>query len=339
MPGTRLHGKFGVPSYRRQTKVSFCVRRPVGLGGFAARLRRVRRAFASGLCWLLLGACVVSSAPAMAQSDTKNEPGSAASGPQPAANDLRNKKAQASAPSEPEAAKKLDAAARPPLANWKPPPPPVWRRRIEVGGSMLLVHRPFNKALAGTDTSYRPALAWGLHLHWNIFSFLRFSPYFIDAHHSLRFGKGALAVAAERPISATATIDSESVRTFVFGAKFAPTWNLSKRARVWLSAGVGWGRFEFPKIQIVESGQPTFDVNERDGVFVEVPVGLGVSFDVIPRWLAVEYQFSAAPVLGQSGNAHEAVQAVDPDGTVRNVAGFGAIEASFTQSIGLSILL
>jgi len=202
-----------------------------------------------------------------------------------------------------------------------------------------MVVRPLSDAEIENGTRYAPAPAWGLHLRWRLLSFLRFHAYFVDSHHTVELPQGALVPSTDNAIASDATPSEISVATFVFGGRLAPTWELSERLRLWLAAGVGWGRFEYPTMTITEADGAQFEVRERDGSFVEFPFSVGGSFDVIDRWLAVELELTAAPATGQSGSAHRTFQTTDADGQIRQVGGFGAIEASFTQTIGLSLIL
>ncbi len=231
------------------------------------------------------------------------------------------------------------AEPRPPLRDVVLPEAPEWERHIEVGADFAFVIRPFAAAEIDNGVGYDPAPAWGLHLRWRIASFLRFHAYFVDAHHNLQIPQGALVAKTARSISPDATIDEASVTTFVFGARLAPTWEITDRLRAWIGAGVGWGRFEFPVMVVRERNDVTYQVRARDGVFVEFPISIGASFDIIERWLAIELEATGAPITGQSGDAHATVQAVDADGNLVDVGGFGAIQASFVNTIGLSLIL
>jgi hypothetical protein len=140
-------------------------------------------------------------------------------------------------------------------------------------------------------------------------------------------------------VSRGSTVSESTATSFVFGLKVAPTLLLSDDVRGWLSAGVGWGRFTFPTMTVTEPGGAIFDVPERNGVFVEIPFGVGLAYEVWPSWLTIEYEATAAPVVGQSGSAHESFQAVDAAGQLRDIGPIGAVEASFVQTLGLSLLL
>jgi hypothetical protein len=240
---------------------------------------------------------------------------------------------------EAEQARREREIPRPAMAEEPPRASMRWKRRLELGGDVAFVSRPFAGALATSRVRYQPAVGWGLHLAWPATEWLRIQAYFVDAHHDLVIPQGALATGAPGSISAAATVEAAAVPTFVFGAKVAPTLAFGSRLRAWLSAGVGWGRFEFPSMVVTEPRGQRYEIREREGVVVEFPLGIGASFDVIPRWLAVVYEASGAPITGQSGDAHEIFQALDPAGNPREVGAFGAAEVSFVQTVGLSLIL
>jgi len=228
---------------------------------------------------------------------------------------------------------------RPPLEELRKPEPPLWEPRLEVGGAFAFVLRPFANAVApNTGISYKPAPGWGVVLRWTIYDWIAIHPYFIDSHHRLGVPAGALATDANNSIAADATVETNSTTTFAFGAKLAPTWEIIDRLRVWGAVGVGWGRFEFPTMTLTE-GDTSFTVEDREGVFIEFPMGLGISYDVIDRWIAVGYEATAAPITGQTGAAHEPYQAVDEDGNTRDVGPLGAIEASIVQTLSVTVIL
>lgn len=223
----------------------------------------------------------------------------------------------------------------PPIEEVERPP---WARRLEIGGHFAFVLRPLAKGVVRTDIGYDPAPGWGIHLHWNIADWFRFSPYFLDSHHVLNIPQGGLAQPeSATSISPEATVETGKVTTFSFGVKLQPTWNISDRLRTWATVGAGWGRFEFPVMTVTE-GNETYAIRERSGVFVEFPLGLGISFDIIERWLAVEYEALAAPATAQSGDAHQPFQVTSEGGELREVGEFGAVELTVVQTLGLSLI-
>lgn len=244
---------------------------------------------------------------------------------------------------------------RPPEQDVPVPDGPAWMRRIEVGADAAFVMRPFHNGKVDSPISYEHAVAWGLHAHWSVLPWLRLTPYFLDVHHGLDIPQGALAAPPRpRSIDPSWVVSDATVTTFVFGLKIQPTYEFTDRLRAWATFGVGWGRFRYPEMNVStdrrydpndppEEGEEGFEdifvIRDRASVFVELPIGLGVSFDIIDRWLAIEFESIAAPITGQSGTAHEIFQAVDAEGNTRDVGPFGAVQASFVQALGLSLIL
>jgi hypothetical protein len=265
-------------------------------------------------CFSLCGALLSSSQPARA-GDAAKEP------------DL-----------EAEQAEREKQTVLPPLPELTQPPAPAWQRRLEIGVDLAYLSRPLAQALAPSETYYPAAPGFGVHLRWNVLSWLRFHPYFLRSVHDVNLPAGSLQSGTPTSILAAADYGPLTVETFVFGAKLAPTLPLGERTRAWASVGVGWGRFQFRPQAISERGGE-FELPRRNGVFAEVPVGLGIAYDIVPRWVALSYEVVYASAFGQSGAAHEVVQAVDADGATRDVGPLGAVEGSFAQTIGLSLIL
>jgi hypothetical protein len=163
-----------------------------------------------------------------------------------------------------------------------------------------------------------------------VLRYLRFTAYFVSARHDVALPPGALGQSGE--------ISLDSVSTYSFGARLSPTIPWSARARSWISVGGGWGRLEFGKMRVTE-GASAFTVKERSASFVEIPLGLGTSFDIIPNWLSIELEVTGAFALGQEGDALREVQAIDAQGRRRAVSGFPELDATFVQTLGLSLIL
>ena len=226
-----------------------------------------------------------------------------------------------------------------------PPGPPAekvpWERHIEIGGDFVFIQRPASTDAAGKPSPirYEPTVGFGLHARWDIFKYLRFAAYFINANHDVELPAGSLppTEAATSP-GTNGTMSMDPVHTFSFGARLCPTLPISLRARAWASVGAGWGRIQFGRMTIHD---PTGDivVRERAGPFVEFPLGIGGSFDVIPRWLSVEIELTGAFVTSQSGENLTDVQAIDKAGKKRAVGGFPEIDGTLVQTVGLSLIL
>lgn len=227
-----------------------------------------------------------------------------------------------------------ETPARPRLPPAPPAAPVPWEPHLELGSDVAFVQRAasVDGNDRATDVRYRPGLGYGLHASWHLVRWLRFSGYFVDARHEVELPAGALGL--------TGVLTMDPVRAYSLGARLAPTLTLGERARAWLSLGIGWGRLEFDRMKVVESTASPFEVRERSQSFVEYPLGLGASFDVVPRWLSVEVGLSAAVVDdGDDGSALVDAQAIDAAGKRRNVGSLPQVDAAFVQSIGLSLLL
>lgn len=237
------------------------------------------------------------------------------------------------APSSAAASDPLDAlpARPPPLPPLSGPSLP-WERLLDVGGDFVIIARPATGDALGRPSGirYQPATGFGLHLRFPLLANLHVEGYFTDCHMPVVIPGGALGP--------TDVITSPPVETYAFGARVSPrlTWG---RLSAWVTAGAGWGRLEFRRMTATTASGATYTVRERSGSFVELPLGLGVSFELVPRWISIELQSTAAFVIGQRGNAFEDLQAVDAAGHLRDVGPLPLMDASLLQTIGLSLLL
>jgi hypothetical protein len=231
------------------------------------------------------------------------------------------------APPAPAAVKtEAEPPPRPPLPPEPPSVPLPWERHIEVGADAIFVARPTRSAVHLGAT-----MGFGAHLNWEILSHLRFTFYVEAARHPLTFDAGALGQPGK--------ITSPAVSTYMFGARFSPTLPLTPRLRAWLTGGFGWGRFKYPRMTAQDPGQAAFTLPERSAYLVELPLGLGISFDIIPRWLSIQAELTGAFMIGHQGSAFEPGQAIDAAGKKRAVGLLPHLDASVVQSIGLSLLL
>jgi hypothetical protein len=222
------------------------------------------------------------------------------------------------------------AEVEPPPRTPLPPEPPSvslpWERHIEIGPDAIFVARP-----TSSQVHLQATAGFGAHLNWELLSHLRFTFYVEAARHPLTFDAGALGQPGK--------ITSPAVSSYMFGARFSPTLPLTPRLRAWLTAGIGWGRFEYPRMTAQDPGQAAFMIPERSAYIVEVPLGLGIAFDIIPRWLSIQAELTGAFMVGHQGSAFEPGQAIDAAGKKRTIGTLPHLDASIVQSIGLSLLL
>lgn len=247
-----------------------------------------------------------------------------------------NAQPRSSSPTAPRADPQLNEPAPRP-----PPLPPLettlsrWERHLEIGGDVVVGARPAAHDASGSASGirYLPAVGFGLHARWQILEYLRFSTYFADLHHHLRVPTGSLGLPG-------ASYDFDTAKTFVLGLRLAPTLPLGERARAWVSLGAGWGRFEIGRTQVTLPSQTADStLHEQAFSFVEIPVGIGASFDLVKHWLSFDVELTGAALTGQRGDALDGRQLIDSHGSVRHTTGFPVLDASFMQTVGLSLLL
>jgi hypothetical protein len=244
--------------------------------------------------------------------------------------------ALADEPDRAEAAPGAATPERPPRPPLPPEPTPVrlpWENHVEVGGDVALAHRLGSADAGGraTKVRLRPALGYSLHARWVLFRYLRVSAYFVGAEHELELLPGALGLPG--------SITPAPVESLVFGGRLSPTLPLGTRTRLSLSIGVGYEHFDFGRMEVDDTASGPFRVHARGASYVEIPVGLGVSVDLIRRWLTLDLETSGAFVLGSGGDATRPAQAVDGQGRLRTVGGLPQVDGSFVQTVGLSLVL
>jgi opacity protein-like surface antigen len=232
-----------------------------------------------------------------------------------------------------------------PLPEIETPEAPPWQRHLEVGGGVVYVSRPLFGDRPSTSPRYQAGVGFGVDLRWDLFSFLRIHPYFLHVVHHTPMPRGALTTEADNSISGATVFPETSAATFSFGARVEPVWALNERLRAWLSVGVGWGRLRVPVQGAFDPAlggdpeQPNLFLPDRAFSFVEFPLGIGTGFDIIERWLALNYDLAVVPVVGQSGDAVEPFQGIDGSGQTRDIAALEAFDVYFAHSLTLALIL
>lgn len=228
-----------------------------------------------------------------------------------------------------------DTAGKPPRPPLPPEPqrtPLPWEEHVEVGGGLAI-----SALLASTPASGQPAqvrlkpnAGFHLRLSWEVLRHLWFTGYLVESSHSLELPPGALGLPG--------TITGGSAHVYTFGARIAPTLPLGSRVRLWLTAGAGWGRIAYPRLTVTQPGHTWAPVRERAASMVEVPMGLGAAFEVIPRWLRLHLELTGSLLPSQIGEAVESGQTIDT-GKKRDVGPVPHLAGSIVQTIGLSLVL
>jgi hypothetical protein len=205
-------------------------------------------------------------------------------------------------------------------------------RHVDIGAAVALVHR-VAEGQTGTDASlerYPSAVGVGLSARVDVFRYLRANLYVVRGSSTVDLSAGALGLPGDPgPFGVT---------SYSFGLRLSPTLPLGPRARTWLSVGAGWGRLEVGGFDVASAGG-TFRVRERVFSFVELPLSIGTSIDVIKNWLSVEFEVTGVFHAAQRGAALRNGQAIDTLGRRIPVGPFPSLPASFVQTLGLALVL
>lgn len=267
-----------------------------------------------------------SDSPATEQAPTR-EPSAAPPSPEPA-------------PSSPETAPPVPPTydgppplERPPPFDDEPAQPALRReRRLDVGGSVLFVSRLGASEDAGlpSGVDYEPSVGFGIHLRLPVVRWLQVGAYFGGAEIGLGLAPGALGVDQLET--------NDTLTTAWFGTKLYPTLHVGELVRLWASAGVGWGRYEFPAMN-ARDASGRFRVQTRGNSFVEFPLGVGGAVELVDEWLSLELELGVVPTVHREGTSFVGAQATDAAGRLRDIGPLPRSPLGFVQSLGLSVLL
>ncbi len=130
----------------------------------------------------------------------------------------------------------------------------------------------------------------------------------------------------------------ETMATYAIGAAVEPTYRFSDRMRAWLSIGAGWGRAKVGKTSLT-TATGTHLIDERAGVFVELPLGAGFAYDVIRNHVSVVLRGTRAGVTAESGSLYETTQTLDSRGQISHEPGLPTFSPVYCVSLGLAWLI
>jgi len=241
------------------------------------------------------------------------------------------------APKAAEAGKTADPAdtkpARPPLPDQPPRKPLPWEQHLEIGTGLAIVAVPGAQDgdRNATSVRLRPDVGFHVRLSWEVMRYLWFTGYAVESRHPLELPGGSLGV----PVALT----GPAAWMFTFGARISPTFPLGPRVRIWATAGAGWGRIGYPRLCPTQPCGGDWVVRERAAYLVEIPLGIGAAFEIVPRWLRLHVETTGSVIPSQTGEALEHTQTIDNAGKMRDVGPMPRIDGAITQTIGLSLVL
>jgi hypothetical protein len=197
---------------------------------------------------------------------------------------------------------------------------------VELAADLGLTHRP----LGAGGVHSAVGLAYGAHFQILAAPWLRITPYYLHAQQGLRFDRGALGTGAD-------VTTQDRLTSYVLGLRVQPTWNATRRLHLWLNAGAGWGVIHAPGVHV--AAPSPFDLEPRDGVWLELPFGVGGVFDIVPNWMGVALDAVWGPVLAQTGDAFDGAQAINASAQQVHVGGMPKWSSSLTIMAALTLRL
>lgn len=206
------------------------------------------------------------------------------------------------------------------------------RGQVQIGPDFGIMQR--QAQANGSGIEYGPGITYGAHAQLLSARWLRFSLYYLHARQPLEVPGGAFGGFQ------TAQLESGFLTSYVLGARLQPTLNLGSRLHLWVSAGAGWGKVTAPAMTL-ESTSPERSalVAPREGVVVELPFGVGGSFDIIERWLAVSVDATYTSQTKQSGSIYGTSQAVDSTGQLVEIGPLPKLGPGMTATASIVIEL
>jgi hypothetical protein len=190
-----------------------------------------------------------------------------------------------------------------------------------------------------TPIRFRPGIAFNGDLSWQVCRFFRFTGYVLEHDHPIQWGDNPLG----RPLGNS--LPPASAHMYSFGARFSPTLPIGRRVRLWITAGAGWGRVEYARLSVSPPASlsgpvnPIVTVPARGESLFEVPVGLGGSIVLVPRWLSLRFELTGAFVPSQIGEALTHGQYIDALGKAQDLPPMPKLDAVFVQSVSLALHL
>lgn len=203
------------------------------------------------------------------------------------------------------------------------------RYQLEIGPSFGFIK---HVAANGNDPiDYRSTFSTtGLLVRATPAAWLKLSFRFHRSYHDVDVGPGSLGTHASSLSVAPMKVDA--LYGFVH-----PTWNPLDRLHVWGTFGISWGRIDMPAVQLEAADGPV--IRARSGVFLEAPIGAGISFDVIPSWLTLSYDVMYGPAFSQSGDLFSTDIYVNRSGTSATAQGMPELSGSYYHLFALALAL
>lgn len=204
-------------------------------------------------------------------------------------------------------------------------------RHADVGATFVFIS-PISNSLEAQPAQlrYDPGPGVSAFARIVLLDYLHVAAVFSWAVHTVDVDDVALGVRGP--------FETGAMTAYRLEAHAMPTLPIGDRVRLFAILGLGWGRLEIgPMRANDENGE--FLIRGRGASYFDVPVGLGASIELIPRWMGLDLALWGAPTFAKEGTAHTPLVAVDSDGQAQRVGPLPEVPIWFVQSVGLSLLL
>lgn len=179
--------------------------------------------------------------------------------------------------------------------------------------------------------AYGPSVGVDANARVYLVPWLRFAVYYAGGRTAIDVPHGASSIAYDR-------LDLDPAWAFSLGGRLEPTWHASDRLRLFGILGGGWGRMKAPEMR-VETGSVSYTVKARSGVWVEYPLGLGATYDVLPNRLGLSLETTVAPHSSQSGDLFGTVQYIDSQGLMGHVGPMPTLSSTLATMLNVVLEL
>jgi len=211
--------------------------------------------------------------------------------------------------------------------------PDVAGRMAELGAGSGFVYRRASTDPGSNPGGIRYGGFVGIDAQARVYvvPWLRVAVYYLGGYASIDIPRGAASIEYDE-------LDLGKAWAFSLGGRVEPTWHVSDRFRAFGIVGAGWGRMKTPPMQ-VKNEATSYAVDRRAGVWIEFPVGLGATVDVVRDRLGLSFESTLAPHSSQSGSLFGAVQYVDSSGTMGHVQGMPKLSLSLATMLNVVVEL
>lgn len=211
----------------------------------------------------------------------------------------------------------------------EPAAPVAWRPtpRVDFGLDLGLARRP----ASGERASYATALSKGGHVRVTLTDWLGLRVLVQTMQHAVSVREGGLGVAGART-------EQPSLEVLSMQSGLEPTWSVAPHVRLWGGPWMGWGRITAPEPRF--QGALRVRSADRYGVIIEAGLGIGTTYEIVPRWVTVNTALGAGFMVDQSGLVFdEQMQGFDQDGHRIWVDRLPKFAGTYQASLGIGVLL